>query len=247
MATTSDPKAIFADLRYVRFNRRRMEHVESLGLEVAGRSVLEVGAGIGDLTAYFADRGCRVTTSDAREQNLAMLRKRYRGNERVHIEALDIDQPSADFPGPFDITFCFGLLYHLIHPAEAIGFLAKRTTDLMLLETVVMLGDEAEMRLVDEGTVQANLSLTGKGCRPTRAWVMREMGRHFEHVYVPVRQPWHEEYTNQWQKPPGTDLLLSRAMFIASRKQLHNATLTSDLPTVQERGEISRAGRQAER
>ncbi len=224
-----------------------MEHVESLGLELAGRSVLEVGAGIGDLTAYFADRGCSVTTSDAREQNLAILRKRFRGNGHVRIETLDLDQPGAEFPGPFDITFCFGLLYHLVHPAEAIGFLAARTADLMLLETVVMLGDQAEMRLVDEGTVQANLSLTGKGCRPTRAWVMREMGRHFEHVYVPVRQPWHEEYTNQWQKPPQTDLLLSRAMFIASRSKLQNAALTSDLPTMQERGEHVRPYTQAER
>ena len=56
---------------------RRQEHLASLRLPVAGMRVLEVGAGIGDHTHYFLDRGCAVTVTEAREENLALLRTRY--------------------------------------------------------------------------------------------------------------------------------------------------------------------------
>ena len=35
---------------YLRINGRRLEHLASLGLPLDGRTVLEVGAGLGDLT-----------------------------------------------------------------------------------------------------------------------------------------------------------------------------------------------------
>jgi hypothetical protein len=45
----------FHNLRSLRMNARRLEH---LMLPDGSRSALEVGAGIGDLSAFFLDRGC---------------------------------------------------------------------------------------------------------------------------------------------------------------------------------------------
>jgi len=40
----------FHSVGYLRHNARRLEHLNSLGLDISGRSVLELGAGIGDHT-----------------------------------------------------------------------------------------------------------------------------------------------------------------------------------------------------
>src|SRR5688572_10851078 len=58
---------------YLRHNARRLEHLATLGLPIAGSTVLEVGAGIGDHTSFYLDRGCTVTTVEAREANCHVI------------------------------------------------------------------------------------------------------------------------------------------------------------------------------
>src|SRR5438132_1133035 len=82
----------------------------SLGLDIAGRTVLEVGAGIGDHTSFFLDRGCPVVATDVRPENLAILRRRYAG---VDVRHLDLDAPDTAFRPHVEIVYCYGTLYHL--------------------------------------------------------------------------------------------------------------------------------------
>jgi hypothetical protein len=58
-------------------NARRREHLAGLGLPIAGRDVLEVGAGIGDLTSFFLDRGCSVASIEPRPENRACFASQY--------------------------------------------------------------------------------------------------------------------------------------------------------------------------
>jgi len=51
-----------ADL-YLRHNQRLLEHLATLGLPTAGRPMLEVGAGIGDLDGFFLD--CAIRRAEA--------------------------------------------------------------------------------------------------------------------------------------------------------------------------------------
>ena len=51
---------------YQRHNARRQEHLASLQLDLAGKRVLEVGAGIGDHTTFFLDRECTVVATEPR-------------------------------------------------------------------------------------------------------------------------------------------------------------------------------------
>ena len=71
------PETAFRNPAYLRMNARRLEHLAGLGLPIAGRDVLEVGAGIGDLTSFFLDRGCQVTAIEPRAENRAYFATQY--------------------------------------------------------------------------------------------------------------------------------------------------------------------------
>lgn len=231
----AEPVRWFRNRYYQRLNGRRWEHLAQLGLPLGGRSVLEVGAGIGDHTGFFLDRGCRVTATEGRPENLAYLARRFRGEEAVSTHPLDLDEP-VDVPGgPWEVCYCYGVLYHLLRPAEALAFLAPRVTDMLLLETVCGFGDGPEVNLVPESETRSSQSLRGTGCRPTRPWVMRELGRHFEHVYTTVRQPWHPEFESDWRPRGGGGLWVGRAVFVGSRRPIPSPALTAELPVTQER------------
>ncbi|MEG4231950.1 hypothetical protein QUA40_07545 [Microcoleus sp. Pol11C3] len=51
---------------YLRHNQRKLEHLASLGLDIVGKTVLELGAGIGDHTSFFRDRSCEVIVTEGR-------------------------------------------------------------------------------------------------------------------------------------------------------------------------------------
>lgn len=225
------PQHAFGSPHYQRHNQRRLEHLASLGLDVAGAAVLEVGAGIGDLTSFFLDRGCTVVATDARRRNLKMLRSRF---PSVRVEHLDLDHPNVEFDGKFDIVFCYGVLYHLGRPAAALEWIARVCKKMLLLETCVTFGDDELLNVCRESASNPTQSVSGWGCRPTRRYVRNELSRHFEYVYVPLTQPHHEEFPIDWTRRP-PDSGLTRAVFVASRQELGNPQLTQDIPTQQSR------------
>ena len=187
--------------------------------------MLEVAAGIGDHTTFFLDRGCTVVSTEGRAENLAMLRQRY---PSLDVRQLDLDSP-VDLGRSFDIVYCYGTLYHLHRPAEALAFMAGCCRRMILLETCVSYGDQRAINLVDEAAVDPTQSVVGRGCRPTRPWVYHELRRLFEHVYTPRTQPNHEEFPLDWTKPPESPGALTRSVFIASRQPLENPILSEEL------------------
>ena len=227
----ANPLLEFHSGHYLRHTQRRQEHLATLGLPLAGRTVLEVGAGVGDHSTFFLDRGCDLTISEVLDQNLRVLRERLPGQQ---IWKLDLDAPEAP-DRTFEVVYAYGLLYHLSRPVEAIEFMAERCSDLLLVETCVSHGDEAALHMVEEDRSNPSQAASGTGCRPTRRWVMDELGRHFPFVYVTVTQPWHEEFPLDWSSEPNPGLL-TRAVFVASRSALDNSLLTRDLPSRQSRG-----------
>ncbi len=227
-----NPVRTFHSDNYLRHNARRLEHLASLGIPVSNTSVLEVGAGIGDHSHYYLDRGCHVTITEAREENLTHLRSRY---PECTVLQLDMDAPVAVAGAPFDVVHCYGLLYHLGKPAEALAFLAQQTSGLLFLETCVSFGDELAVHLTGEPKANPTQAYSGMGCRPTRSWVHKELSSHFEHVYLPLTQQCHSEFPIDWSAPKQHQALLQRAIFIASRQPIDNPLLTTELVTQQKR------------
>jgi FkbM family methyltransferase len=235
-AGAADAQAAFRSLSQIRVNQRRLEHLAQLGLPLDGQRVLEVGAGVGDLTGFFIDRGCYVLSTDARPEHVEIIAREWRRDHRVTTARLDLDdQPQQSLlderPRAFDVAFCFGVLNHLRNPARAIEFLAEQTSNLLLLETCVSYGHGEHVNSVPEDASIASLSTSGTGCRPTRAWVMAQLREHFPHVYVTRTQPRHEEFPIDWRSSNRSDVL-TRAVFVASRKPLVSPWLTEELPDV---------------
>ena len=225
------PRDAFLYFEYLRNDQRRLEHLASLGLNIAGSSVLEVGAGIGGHTSFFMDRGCQVLSTEARPENLEVLRLRY---PEIQVKRLDLDHPDPSLTETFDIVHCYGLLYHLKEPAAAIKYMSARCRQLLLLETCVSYGDDESVNLCPEPEETLSQSVHGIGCRPTRPWVFNQLKRHFEFVYMPVTQPNHAQFPVDWtSSKPGDDLV--RSVFVASRQQLENPLLVTQIPLQQRR------------
>jgi len=221
----------FSSFHYQRHNSRRLEHLASLGLAIHGSTVLEVGAGIGDHTSFFIDRGCTVVSTDAREKNLRILRARY---PDIRVAPLEMDDPDQSFTEVFDVVHCYGLLYHLKNPDRAIEFMSGRCRGMLLLETCVSFGDEAHLNPCEENVKDPTQAASGHGCRPTRPWVYDNLKKYFAHVYMPVTQPNHEEFPVDWTDVPAAKSL-TRAVFVASRERLDNVLLVEGIPSLQRR------------
>lgn len=227
------PEFAFRSDVYLRHNQRRQEHLATLGLPLAEKSVLEVAAGIGDHTGFFLDRGCQVLATDGRGANVEILRRRF-GTQ--HTRLLDLDRPDPSFVDRFEVVYCYGALYHLARPDAAIAYLAERCTGMMLLETCVAVGDHEAVNPVPELARRATQAVSGAGCRPTRPWVWNRLREQFPHVYATRTQPWHDEFPLDWSRAPGPGAL-TRAVFVASRRPLPLPDLVDQLPQQQSRSD----------
>jgi hypothetical protein len=194
--------------RYAHHNNKRIEHLNSLGILRSGLTVLEVGAGVGDHTGNLINHGCTVTSTEARAYNLEILRAKF---PSIECGLLNLDEPDG-FDHKYDLIYCYGTLYHLSKPKEAISFMAARSESIVI-ETCVMYGPDSKFILCDEPD-NPTQSFSGHGCRPTRRWVFDELKRYWKFVYTTRVQPNHIEFPTDWTKE--TDSCLHRAVFFAS-------------------------------
>ncbi len=234
VSRVNDPLLEFHSNNYLRHNARRLKHLASLRIPVAGMSVLEVGAGIGDHSHYYLDRGCVLTITEARPENLKYLRRRY---PACNVQFLDMEHPSPIEGSPFDVVHCYGLLYHLSNPAQALEFLARNTRTLLFLETRVSFGADDSINLTQEVQSFPSDAYSGTGCRPARTWLFDKLQELFKYVYLPKTQPCHEEFPLDWTAPEKHTSSLSRSIFIASHKELGNGLLVPFLIMKQTRHE----------
>ena len=67
-----------------------------------------------------------------------------------------------------------------------------------------------------------------------RRWIVARLKRYFKYVYLPLTQPWHEEFPLDWSAGP-SEKRLTRAVFIAARGPLSNPLLSETIPNRQVR------------
>lgn len=235
------PKDVFLSDHYIRHNMRRLEHLASLGLPIHNRTVLELGAGIGDHTLFYLDRGCSVVSLDGRSENVSAARERLERFKSIYPDQTtdyrvfdldEIESQSQDVADA-DIVHCCGILYHLQNPMPMLRWAHSKCKDILILETAVSPGDDEEMRQVKEDSAQASQALDGVGSRPTRAWVFNRLRRLFPYAYVPSTQPSHEEFPTDWRVSQLHGKPLIRAVFIASMRPLGQTALLDRLPAYQ--------------
>lgn len=210
----------------VSINTARIEHLRSLNLPVKGRTVIDVGCGVGHLAKYFVDHGCDVLCVDGRSENIDHLRQLY---PTVRAQVFDLERQRIAELGQFDIVFCYGLLYHVENPFRAIREFAAACKDLLIIETQVC--DHAlPVILYKEETSSYSQALRRIGSRPSPSAValaLRESG--FKYVYAPHDKPDHPDFRFAWKNDlsDGRDGHLLRAIFVASRRAIHGSPLVS--------------------
>jgi len=218
-------RRVFDQGFYSDITEARLKHLDSLGFNVDGRSVIDVGCGIGRLSEYFAARGCNLLCVDGREENILELKRLYPDRRAV---ILDLDSQPLTGLGRFDVVFCYGLLYHLADPFHLIKQAYAICDGMFLLETCITDADDPLLSLVAESVEDASQALHAIGCRPSPAYVrlcLRLAG--FAHVYTPRSLPLHAQF--QYERRNDHTYLrngtLMRGVFIASNQPIDNANL----------------------
>lgn len=221
-----NPVWSFTTPNYIAINKARLEHLASFKLDLAKKSVLEVGAGIGSLTKFFEDLECPILSTDSRPENIAEIAKRWPYRK---LQVLDLNQtPDISFLGSFDVIFCYGTLYHLSRPEQALASLSSICREMILLETIVSPGNNMEINFVKESDSKTQ-AMSGTGSRPTRRWVMEMLRKYFGYSYITKTQPHHEDFDVCWCVPPYKKKN-HRAVFLGSKAPLKNPLLSEEIP-----------------
>lgn len=185
--TRDEIVASFRQPHYLEINKARLEHLESLDLGFSDSSVLEVGAGIGDLSeAYIHDAGLYEIT-DGRRSNVEIIIDTHGGGD-----ILNMDNPSDEY-GVYDYIICYGLLYHLEYPIKALRWMSKRCKTLVL-ETCT--SDTANSYQRAESIEDPSQSVNGVGTYLTKEKLMGVLEALFDGVTIP-HQPIHKDYPDK--------------------------------------------------
>jgi SAM-dependent methyltransferase len=216
---------VFDSPPYADITSARLQHLEALELPLSGRSVLDVGAGVGHFSAFFRSQGCRVHCVDARPENVARLRMLY---PDVGATVMDVEADDLAVLGKFDVVMCYGLLYHLVDPVGALRKIAGVCQGILLLETCITDAQAPVLTLVPEDNRNPSQALGKWGSRPSPAFLrITLLQSGYEHLYCPRQMPNHAEFQ---YRPAGDHAQLRdgrpmRTIVVASRHPLDVVSL----------------------
>lgn len=206
---------------YQAITAARLNHLETLDLPVQGRSVVDVGCGIGRLAEFFVERGCDVLCVDGRPDNIELLRDEY-PHRRTAV--VDVETDALLEHGRFDVLFCYGLLYHLAEPFAFIRRAASICRELMIIETCICDAEEHVAFLVRDPS-DPTMALEEIGSRASPSYIATALRANgFEHVYSPHRLPDHPDFIYRRLQDLSyfRDGHALRDIFVASRQPLES-------------------------
>lgn len=209
---------------YQDITEARLRHLAELGLPLEGKSLIDVGCGIGRLSGFFVDRGCEVLCVDGREENIAQLRQLYPDRRAVVV---DVESDRLLEQGAFDVVFCYGLLYHLSDPLGFIDRAARICREYLIIETCITDAEDPLLFLINDPD-DPTMALHAVASRPSSSYVatcLRLSG--FDHLYSPRSLPDHQDflYRRRGDLSYLRDGKPLRDIFIAARQPLENPRL----------------------
>ncbi len=223
---TSSPKFIFRKPEDVfdypaalEINKARLANLDTLGIAFRGKSVIDIGCGIGHLAGYFTAKNCPVLCVDGRKENIRILKSRY---PQLPARVIDIERSSLRGLKKFDIVFCYGLLYHTENPALVLERMCKLCKDILLIETVICDYDKPLVRFEEE-TTAVNQSLTTLACRPTINFIRLKLEKSgFRYLYTPKILPDYPDFKFKFKNNLefSDKEALHRKIFIAAKSKI---------------------------
>lgn len=159
----------------------------ALGLSTA----VDVGCGVGFFSQTLAECGLYTCSFDARAENIEEARRRFPG---IPFEQADVEAREISQLGQFDLVLCFGLLYHLENPLQAIRNLRGITEKCLVLESMCLPEERCSMLLRQEPQ-QDDQSLTEMACYPSESSLVKMLYRAgFAKVYRVTPLPDHDDF-----------------------------------------------------
>ena len=200
-----------------RINTARKSYLEEFlsGLVVQGgvKRVLDVGCGYGYFSNYLKSTKLHVVAVDGRRENVAEAKNRY---PDIDFHVYDIENPSCLSLGSFDLVLCFGLLYHLENPFQAIRHLYALSDPYLLIETMIA-PDRSAISLLYEESPSNNQGLNYMAWMPTESGFVKMLYQAgFEGVYRSTPLPDHEQFR------PSLLRRKARTVFLAMRRPQTN-------------------------
>ena len=145
------------------------------------KTLFELGAGHSDIGFLFHQKGCKVTSSDIREEHLSVAKSKY---PQLNIIKFDCDKDIINTH--YDIILHWGVLYHINNIETNIENVCNMC-DYLILETEVCVSDDIISVKVNEGGYdQAFHSI---GTRPSEKYVeqlLSKNGFEFKLIKDPI-------------------------------------------------------------
>lgn len=119
LPSETDPFQLTETAHLPRYNRWIMERIRPF----IGQSVIEIGAGIGNLSSQLVDRR-RLVVTDIAESYLRTLRARFAASPNVAVRRFSLHEPIPDdFEAAFDTVICANVLEHVEGDREALAII----------------------------------------------------------------------------------------------------------------------------
>lgn len=177
----------------------------ALGLSNA----VDAGCGVGFFSRTLAECGLDVSGFDARAKNVDEARRRFPG---VPFECADVEDRAVSRMGRFDLVLCFGLLYHLENPLQAIRNLRAITEKCLLLESMCMPEKRCALLLRQEPR-QNDQSLKELACCPSEGGLVKMLYRAgFAGVYRVTPLPDHDDFRETAEHAQRRTVLLASSV-----------------------------------
>jgi SAM-dependent methyltransferase len=194
----------FTEARIDFLNEWLPDLLKSLGLKTA----LDVGCGVGYFSRYLADLGLDVVALDGRPGNIEEAERRHPG---IKFWTYNVEDTEMLQVGSFDLVVCFGLLYHLENPLQAIRNLHSMAIKVMLIESVCFPGRTPFLHLHDEGESE-DQGLNFVGFYPSEGCLVKMCYRAgFPYVYFLRNLPVHEDFRKTfWRERIRTMVVASK-------------------------------------
>ena len=186
--------------------RRMVKRLKpALGLSTA----VDAGCGVGFFSQTLAECGLHTCGFDARAENVEEARRRFPG---IPFQQADVEAREISELGQFDLALCFGLLYHLENPWQAIRNLCAITEKCLVVESMCTPDERCSLLLRQEPR-QDDQSLTEMACYPSESSLVKMLYRAgFSKVYRVTPLPDHDDFREtQEHKQRRTVLVASRA------------------------------------
>ena len=199
-----------------KFDNERVRFVDYLNLNLDGKNVLEMSAGaLGTLTKYLLNKNANLTITDGREENIQFNMKKNNIQE-IDYKIVDYDKDYS-IDKPYDVIFCFGLLYHLSNIENVVKNIGHNCRDYAIISTCVRRDDNPSNTYTDD-TDNYTQALNGVGISFSRETLKKELEKYFRYVCVPYHLPNDpHHYPLKWPVEKGR--LFKRQIFLATNNK----------------------------